>query len=112
VAELFHGLEKLVRKVSLRSATIGWSSRSSYNAKPLNTFLEKLLRVFAYSVSLTDLYRLIVHLDPTLHDKGFKVVLETLLRLFKGAVKLASRDLDGYLAVIDTFVGADRTNIQ
>jgi hypothetical protein len=111
VGLLFDGLQNLAHTVQQRTSTT-WLQRGTYNPKPINAFLEKLLRIAANSVPLTELYRLCIAIDSSLHDKGFKVVLATLLRLFRKAAKVASRDMDGYLAVVDQFVGSTRTTIE
>jgi hypothetical protein len=98
--------------VQSRAAALGWTARGSYNAKPVHSYLARRLRLFANTASVSDLYSLVIILEPSLYDKGFKIILKTLLRLLRKVAVVACRDVVGYLTIVDTFLGVKHTKIR
>jgi hypothetical protein len=113
VGALFDDIQKLVQIVQERDASSGWRARGSSSGSPkqINAFMVKLLRHFANKAPVNHVYHLAVHLDSSLHDKGFQRITERFLQMFKAGVAEASRDIDEYLKIVDNFIGAQRTMI-
>ena len=112
VGELFDSIQQLANSAQSRAAAVGWRSRARGNAREVNAFIEKLLRAFAAKGPLNDFYALAVSLDPTLAGRGYRVILDRILRLFRSGARVASRELDHYLTIVDQFIGSERSMIQ
>ena len=98
----------LYSKVDILAGTVRQTPaafrKASYDSKPLRILLATLLCLFIDQCPLAALYHLAIGLDPTLHDKCFRLVGERLDSLLWSGMMLACKDKEGFVSLLQAFV--------
>lgn len=66
--------------------------------------LETLVRTFADEASLSQVYRLVVLVDPISAERGHRAVVARLVELMRQLLSTASKDQNRFVDAVDAFM--------